>query len=576
MKNLKIGKKLLVGFAVPIGLTIIMLAVILATNLATISNVGVIRDQTDIWNYAQNIKTDFDAARISANAAYYNYSAGAADPVRASLDGADKTVSETIEFINNDPALAQFLEDAENAQKAIGLYRTEFEAMITSLDQAQAALEVATATGSELATTIDAVTDRQIELVTSDFNAIQNGGNADVDRRIENLTKAVDVTAAITAARIPARAALSSYTVEGGKSAQEAIATALNMMNEYYNSISDATNRNAVQNVITALTNYSDSINDYITAQDASAAAAANFSAAATQASGYITTLQSQNDTVNATVDETDNTATIALIVICLIVVASIILTVVMAGTVTKSITAPVSYVTYILGEMGTKGKTTFSDEDVALAKKYAQSKDEAGECAANLVRLTEALNGVAVILSTIAKGDLTYRHTAMSEHDIISLSIITMLDNLNNMFGEIDQASEQVTLGAGQISDASQSLAEGSTEQAATVEELSASIQDVAAKTKLNAERAADASELSKVIKGNAETGSHQMSEMTEAVNEINAASQDISKVIKVIDDIAFQTNILALNAAVEAARAGEAGKGFAVVADEVRNLAS
>ena len=107
-------------------------------------------------------------------------------------------------------------------------------------------------------------------------------------------------------------------------------------------------------------------------------------------------------------------------------------------------------------------------------------------------------------------------------------------------------------------------------------MEQLSASISEIAFKTKDNAEMAGRAATLANTIKLNAEKGSHQMDEMMSAVKEINQASQSISKVIKVIDDIAFQTNILALNAAVEAARAGQHGKGFAVVAEEVRNLAA
>jgi methyl-accepting chemotaxis protein len=118
--------------------------------------------------------------------------------------------------------------------------------------------------------------------------------------------------------------------------------------------------------------------------------------------------------------------------------------------------------------------------------------------------------------------------------------------------------------------------LAQGSTQQAAAVEELSAAISEIANKTKQNAEMAGRAAALATTILRDAEKGSAQMGQMMEAVKDINQAGQSISKVIKVIDDIAFQTNILALNAAVEAARAGQHGKGFAVVAEEVRSLAS
>jgi len=126
------------------------------------------------------------------------------------------------------------------------------------------------------------------------------------------------------------------------------------------------------------------------------------------------------------------------------------------------------------------------------------------------------------------------------------------------------------------QITDDSRNLARDSSQQSASVQQLSASISEIAQITKDNADMAERAASLADTIMHNAEKGSRQMDEMTTAVTEINQASQRINKVIKVIDDIAFQTNILALNAAVEAARAGQHGKGFAVVAEEVRNLAA
>ena len=141
---------------------------------------------------------------------------------------------------------------------------------------------------------------------------------------------------------------------------------------------------------------------------------------------------------------------------------------------------------------------------------------------------------------------------------------------------GQISSISDSVATVSRSIAANSQSLAQGSTQQAAAVEELSSAISEIACMTQENADMAGRAAALAGIIKDNAEKGSGHMDSMTAAIEEINQASQNISRVIKVIDDIAFQTNILALNAAVEAARAGQHGKGFAVVAEEVRSLAS
>ncbi|MBO5485488.1 MAG: HAMP domain-containing protein [Eubacterium sp.] len=211
--------------------------------------------------------------------------------------------------------------------------------------------------------------------------------------------------------------------------------------------------------------------------------------------------------------------------------------------------------------------------EGVSLQK---HSNDEFGHLIEDFQKVVDNIRNQAKVAEEMASGNFMVDVTPKSDKDLMGNSLKKLVEGNRNSIRSISDSTYQVSTSASEVASASEALAQGSTEQASAIEQITASIDDVAEKTKKNALEADEASELVETAISDVRRGNEQMQEMMGAMEDINHSSESISKIIKVIDDIAFQTNILALNAAVEAARAGDAGKGFAVVAEEVRNLAA
>ena len=253
----------------------------------------------------------------------------------------------------------------------------------------------------------------------------------------------------------------------------------------------------------------------------------------------------------------------IAVIAVCILVMSSLL---------KKTVSYPLAEITQVADRLAHGDLGLTSGEDIQIS---VHSNDEVGTLGQifdeTIRRMRSYIGEISSVLDSISNGDLT--NTAQQEYvgDFASIrrSLDSIGDRLNSTVGQIRESAEQVSTGA-------QSLAQGATEQASSVEELSATISDISENAHRTAQATREAGQFVEQAGAQLGISVEYVKNLNLAMERISSSSQEISKIIAAIENIAFQTNILALNAAVEAARAGSAGKGFAVVADEVRNLAN
>ncbi len=299
-------------------------------------------------------------------------------------------------------------------------------------------------------------------------------------------------------------------------------------------------------------------------AQDIVYSEGVEINSAITKSIDELTSLK--NELAGAASASNDAAANTSILIMSVIIFIAMIISIVLGIYISSIISKPVKKL------VEAADKLALGDVHVNVE---ATTRDEIGNLMESFSHMIENIRGQAIVAEKIAAGDMTVDVTIKSDNDLLGKKLYEMVENNNEVLSSITAASEQVASGAKQISDSSIALSQGATEQASSIEQLTASIEEISSQTKHNAENANEANGLAEAAKTYAEQGNEQMQEMLKAMQDINDSSTNISRIIKVIDEIASQTNMLALNAAIEAARAGEHGKGFAVVAEEVRILA-
>ncbi|MGD9560105.1 MAG: methyl-accepting chemotaxis protein [Oscillospiraceae bacterium] len=574
-KNMKVGKRIGFGF----GIVIVVLVIVIC-----VSNMLMLQLGTDVDRIEQMVALRAEANELRAD---FSDASGLANLMFSSVDTAEtyaglaEKMQECQENVVRMRTFSQalggyLLAEIDGLEHTLNDFSAEMAAMQEINDSFVAGRTAMNAQSDHLATTSTALVDTLSALVTQTAESEDATAQETVQHLNNIILPASNLSEAIDAMRIEGLTLLTTF--DSG-----VIDTVYGMLDELTADSTALLGVVSTSEAKAAIGEIQQDIAGYRAELDKVVELTGRGEASVTTAIVELDTVQQTIDAgnaaitteVNTIIADTRSSVTFAIVFTLSVAAIVVIFAVIVVRYLSQSISAPLNAMRELLMKTGNTGSLAFSDEERASIDKYAAYKDETGESLDAFRVMMLRMMYISEQLENVASGDLRIDVELLSEADSMGSSLKRMVDSLNDMFDEINSVSGQVSTGSTEIATGAQTLAQGATEQASTVQEISASISEITEQAAVSRETAQEVAQKTDQIRVIAEQGNGKMGQMMQAVEQINEASQSIGRVIKVIDDIAFQTNILALNAAVEAARAGEHGKGFAVVADEVRNLA-
>lgn len=575
MKNLSIRFKILLAFGLVAALMGAAFIYIIISNISIGNNIENMQTEFQLVEIFNELNERSDAVNAGLRVMSLSLDDTPYAGIVSNIDESRNKLSEAEKFIEEHPFLETYLADLKSLEPIIERWSNDIVQINTVNQRIDSIIDEARENQFALTSQSMGIFDYQIELLTEEAGQI-----LEVDarlRRVSRVEQGVDISnrlnkigssfevmfKALDASQVDEDMAFFDETVE--------------VLTEFLEGSALQYNIDTATAMLEALAVYRENIDEFLELLSERTRLIESGNVNAEAVTGLVEKLVERvDDATMLYAEQTVTNTQSTLVIIVIVAVVVLILSVFLALYLANIISSPVKMISAFMIKAGTQGDVSIAPDEMNTFKELATHKDEIGQMIDSTMALAKHLTTISEELKSLAEGDLTIDVHVLSGQDLIGTSVSNLVENLNRIFGDINSATTQVADGSKQVADGAQSLAQGSTEQAASIEQLSSSVTEIASKTVENAEMAEKAAKLAGTIIGNAEKGNQQMDDMMVAVREINEASQNISKVIKTIDDIAFQTNILALNAAVEAARAGQHGKGFAVVAEEVRSLAS